>query len=92
MAPCLRAGLSPLEPTQQGGVRQLGVLKPWSPSLSYGLVARLDAAWRPVASFHSRANGHRHGITACQPFDGRIYFTAKGDNVVAAFADRESSP
>jgi hypothetical protein len=29
VAPSLRSGRSPLEPTQQGGVKQLGVLKPW---------------------------------------------------------------
>jgi hypothetical protein len=92
MAPCLRSGQSPLEPTQQGGVRQLGVLKPWSPSRSYGLVARLDAAWRPVASYHSRANGRRHGVTSCQPFEGRVYFTARGDGVVASFADNGATP
>jgi hypothetical protein len=87
LAPELRAGGSPLEPTQQGGVRQLGVLKPWSPSRSYGLVARLDAAYRPVASLHSRANGRRHGVTSCLAFEGRVYFAAKGDGVVASFAD-----
>lgn len=86
IAPDLRAGQSPLEPTQQGGVRQLGVLKPWSPSRSYGLVARLDAAYRPVASLHSRANGRRHGVTSCLAFEGRVYFTAKGNGVVASFA------
>jgi hypothetical protein len=87
LAPELRAGGSPLEPTQQGGVRQLGVLKPWSPSRSYGLVARLDAAYRPIASLHSRANGRRHGVTSCVAFEGRVYFAAKGDGVVASFAD-----
>src|SRR5208282_5579803 len=86
VAPCLRSGATPLEPTQQGGVRQLGVLKPWSPSRSYGLVARLDSAYRAVASFHSRANGRRHGVTACLAFEGRIYFAAKGDGIVGAFA------
>jgi hypothetical protein len=91
MAPSLRSGQSPLEPTQQGGVRQLGVLKPWSPSRSYGLVARLDAAYRPFASFHSRANGRRHGVTACLAFQGRVYFVAKGDGVVASFADEEAT-
>jgi hypothetical protein len=88
MAPCLRSGASPLEPTQQGGVRQLGVLKPWSPSRSYGLVARLDDALRPTASFHSRANGRRHGVTSCQAYEGRVYFAAKGDGAVAWFADK----
>jgi hypothetical protein len=86
VAPCLRAGLSPLEPTQQGGVRQLGVLKPWSPNRSYGLVARLDPAYRPTASLHSRANGRRHGVTSCLTFDGSLFFCAKGDGIVASSA------
>ena len=92
VAPDLRTGQSPLEPTQQGGVRQLGVLKPWSPSRSYGLVARLDAACRPIASLHSRANGHRHGVTSCVAFEGRVFFAAKGDGVVASFADTGATP
>jgi hypothetical protein len=92
VAPCLRAGRSPLEPTQQGGVRQLGVLKPWSPNRSYGLVARLDGAYRPTTSLHSRANGRRHGVTSCLSFGGRLYFCAKGDGIVASCADGESTP
>jgi hypothetical protein len=92
IAPCLRSGRSPLEPTQQGGVKQLGVLKPWSPSRSCGLVARLDAAYRPIASFHSRANGRRHGVTSCLAFEGRVYFAAKGDGIVASFADKGATP
>jgi hypothetical protein len=86
VAPCLRAGRTPLEPTQQGGVKQLGVLKPWSPNRSYGLVARLDRAYRPIASLHSRANGRRHGVTSCLTFGGRLYFCAKGDGIVASCA------
>jgi hypothetical protein len=89
IAPCLRAGSAPQEPTQQGGVKQLGVLKPWSPTRSYGLVARLDSAYRPAASFHSRANGRRHGVTSCLPFDGRLFFSAKGDGIVAARAIKD---
>jgi len=50
------------------------------------LVARLDHAYRPNASLHSRANGRRHGVTSCLPIDGRLYFCAKGDGVVAARA------
>ena len=84
VAPTLRSGLSPQEPTQQGAVKQLGVVKPWSPSRSYGLVANLDQAYRPTASFHSRANGQRHGVTSCLAVDSRLYFCAKGDGVVAA--------
>ena len=86
IAPALRAGRTPLAPTQQGGVTQFGLLKPWSPSWSYGLVARLDAAYRPIASLHSRANGRRHGVTSCLSLDGRLYFCAKGDGVVASRA------
>src|SRR5271163_1178079 len=86
VAPCLRSGLSPLEPTQQGGVKQLGVLKPWSPNRSYGLVARLDGAYRPTLSLHSRANGRRHGVTSCLAWGERLYFTAKGDGIVASCA------
>ncbi len=84
VAPSLRAGRMPQEPTQQGGVKQLGVLKPWSPTRSCGLVARLDTACRPTASFHSRASGRRHGVTDCLERDGRLYVCAKGDCVVAA--------
>ena len=84
VAPCLRSGATPLEPTQQGGVKQLGVLKPWSPSRSYGLVARLDPAFRPIASLHSRANGRRHGVTSCLMVDKRLFFAAKGDGIVAS--------
>jgi len=86
VAPCLRSGVTPLEPVQQGGVRQLGVLKPWSPSRSYGLVARLDAAFRPIMSLHSRAQGRRHGVTSCLVADGRLFFAAKGDGIVASAA------
>ncbi len=90
VAPCLRSGASPLEPTQQGGVKQLGVMKPWSPSRSYGLIARLDGALRPKASLHSRTNGRRHGVTSCLASEGRLYFTAKGDGVVGSYAYRGS--
>jgi hypothetical protein len=84
IAPCLRAGRAPQEPTQQGGVRQLGVLKPWAPTRSYGLAVRLDRDYRPVASLHSRANGSRHGVTSCLEIGGRLFFCAKGDGVVAS--------
>jgi hypothetical protein len=92
VAPCLRSGRSPLEPTQQGGVKQLGVSKPWSPSRSYGLIARLGDAYRPMASLHSRTNGRRHGVTSCLAAQGRLYFTAKGDGIVASCAYKGATP
>jgi len=90
VAPSLRSGVSPLEPTQQGGVKQLGVMKPWAPTRSYGLIARLDAGFRPTISFHSRTNGRRHGVTSCLEREGRVYFTAKGDGIVASYLYRGS--
>jgi hypothetical protein len=92
VAPCLRSGRTPLEPTQQGGVKQLGVMKPWSPNRSYGLIARLDNSYRPAASLHSRANGRRHGVTSCLAIDGRLFFCAKGDGVVASLDRPGMSP
>jgi len=88
IAPCLRSGNSPLEPTQQGGVKQLGVMKPWAPTRSYGLIACLDNAYRPTSSLHSRTNGRRHGVTSCLASDGRLFFAAKGDGLVASCHSR----
>ena len=56
----------------------MGIHKPWSPSRSYGLVVRLDAAMQPVTSFHSRANGTRHGVTSAVETDGRVLVASKG--------------
>jgi hypothetical protein len=82
IAPSLRSGRSFLEPLQAGGVKQLGVLKPWAPSRSYGLLVRLDREFRPRASYHSRADGSRHGITSSLVTHDSVWFTAKGDGVV----------
>ena len=49
IAPALASGESFLEPIQGGARKKLNRLKPWSPSWSYGLVARCDAAMRPQA-------------------------------------------
>ena len=85
IAPTLRSGRSFLEPLQAGGVKQLGVLKPWSPSRSYGLLVRLDRDFRPRASYHSRADGSRHGVTSTLVTGDTVWFTAKGDGVVGRF-------
>ena len=82
IAPALSSGERFLEPLQCGGVKTMGVHKPWSPSRSYGLVVKLDANLRPVASFHSRANGRRHGVTSVAELNGRVYAAAKGGNAI----------
>jgi hypothetical protein len=82
IAPSLSSAVNFLEPLQCGGVRSMGIHKPWSPSRSYGLVARLDRDLQPVASFHSRANGVRHGITSAIEADGRLLASAKGGRAI----------
>lgn len=89
VAPSLASGRSFLEPLQGGAIKQLGILKPWAPSRSYGLVIRLDADFRPLYSFHSRADGTRHGITSCLDHKGRILVASKGGNVIV---DMEVAP
>ena len=82
IAPALSSGVQFLEPLQCGGVKTMGIHKPWSPTRSYGLLVRLDRSLRPVASFHSRANGRRHGITSAIERHGRVLVTAKGGNAI----------
>jgi hypothetical protein len=82
IAPALSSGAQFLEPLQCGGVKTMGIHKPWSPTRSYGLLVRLDGNLRPVASFHSRANGRRHGVTSALERDGHVLVTAKGGNAI----------
>ncbi len=82
IAPSLSSGASFLEPQQSGAIVTMGVRKPWAPSRSYGLAARLDAQLQPVSSLHSRANGARHGITSVIEHGGRVLAASKGGNIV----------
>jgi Strictosidine synthase len=82
IAPQLRSGVSFHEPLQGGAVKQMGILKPWAPTRSYGLVIRADHNLLPVASLHSRADGSRHGITSCLELDGSLLAASKGGNMV----------
>lgn len=87
IAPKLRSGRSFYEPLQGGGVKHLGLLKPWAPSLSTGLCVRLDAAFQPVSSLHSRADGRTHGITSVVAHGGTVFAAARGDDVVVALPE-----
>lgn len=82
VAPSLHHALDYREPLQSGAIKQLGELKPWAPSRSYGLIAGLDDGFDPIVSFHSRADGKRHGITSCVEADGRLLATSKGGNLI----------
>lgn len=92
IAPRLRTGGSFYEPLQGGGVKQLGRLKPWAPTFSAGLCIRLDAAFQPVASLHSRADGQTHGVTSVLEHDGQVFAAARGDGLVIALPAEETRP
>lgn len=78
IAPRLSAGHTFLEPMQGAHIKTMGVLKPWAPPVSYGLVIRLSAEGAPVYSLHSRTGGHNHGVVAVAELDGDLYVLAKG--------------
>jgi hypothetical protein len=82
IAPSLSSSRSFLEPLQCGGIKTMGVHKPWSPTRSYGLVVKLDASLRPVSSLHSRANGIRHGTCSAVELGGRVYVASRGGDEV----------
>ncbi|MFT4182523.1 MAG: hypothetical protein QM636_11465 [Rhizobium sp.] len=82
IAPTLISGESFLEPLQCGAVRTMGVHKPWAPSRSYGLAVRLDAGFQPVASFHSRADGTRHGVTSILDTGSATLASLKGPGLI----------
>ncbi|HBY29092.1 MAG TPA: hypothetical protein DEH75_21530, partial [Bradyrhizobium sp.] len=64
VAPRLRSGFSFKEPMQGAHIKTMGVIKPWAPPRSYGLLVHLDAEGEASDSLHSRAGGRFHGITA----------------------------
>ncbi len=73
VAPSYAGGSDCLEPMQIGGVKALGIQKPWAPPRSYGLLVHLDAQGDPTSSLHSRAGGRFHGITgACATPQGTV--------------------
>jgi hypothetical protein len=82
VAPSLSSGQSFLEPLQGGAIKQLGILKPWAPSRSYGLLIRLDPDFQPSASYHSRADGTRHGVTSSIEWQDRVLLACKGSDAV----------
>jgi hypothetical protein len=78
VVPRLRAGGSFQEPMQGAHLKTMGVVKPWAPPRSYGLVIRLAADFSPMFSFHSRVDGENHGVVATAELNGSLYVLAKG--------------
>ncbi len=78
IAPAFAGGADCLEPMQIGGVKALGIQKPWAPPRSYGLLVHLDSEGEATDSLHSRAGGRFHGITgACRAPQG-VVIAARG--------------
>jgi len=92
MAPSLTPPHSFLEPLQGGGLKQLGVMKPWAPTRSFGLVIGLDENFAPVASWHSRADGARHGVTSIVDRGGDIVAASKGGDALVALGHSGGMP
>jgi len=78
IAPALTSGNTYLEPMQGAHLKTMGVVKPWAPPRSYGLVIRLDERGLIRYSLHSRFDGKHHGIVAAVEHDGWLYLLAKG--------------
>jgi hypothetical protein len=78
VAPRLRSGLSFKEPMQGAHIKTMGVIKPWAPPRSYGLVIRLNADGQPLYSLHSRVDGINHGVVAAIEMGGDLVVIAKG--------------
>jgi sugar lactone lactonase YvrE len=82
VGPALRSGDDCHEPMQWGGLKALGIQKPWSPPRSYGLLVRINDDGDVVQSLHSRVGGRYHGITsACESAQGLV-IVSKGSGRV----------
>lgn len=84
IAPKLQSGRSFYESLQGGGVKHLGLLKPWAPTMSAGFCVKLDPAFQPRFSLQSRAGGGTHGVTSAVEHNGRIFVAARGDGVIVS--------
>ncbi|KAF0811074.1 strictosidine synthase [Alcanivorax sp. S71-1-4] len=82
VAPALESGRDFREPLQGGAIKSMGILKPWAPTRSCGLLVRLDEQWQPRFSLHSRADGHRHGVTSALEHDGRLLIASQGGHCI----------
>ncbi len=78
IAPSFSSGSDFLEPLQFGAVKMMGIMKPWAPPRSYGVVIRLDERLVPMHSLHSRADGTNHGTVRAVESGGHLYVLAKG--------------
>ncbi|MGB3867092.1 MAG: hypothetical protein WBA29_15870, partial [Xanthobacteraceae bacterium] len=78
VAPRLNSGNSFREPMQGAHLKTMGIIKPWAPPRSYGLVVRLNEDCVPRYSLHSRVDGRNHGVVAAAEVGDALYVLAKG--------------
>ncbi len=78
IAPALTSNNTFLEPMQGAHLKMMGVVKPWAPPRSYGLVIRLDDQGLIRYSLHSRFDGKHHGIVAAVESGDWLYMLCKG--------------
>jgi len=78
IAPALNSGNTFLEPMQGAQLKMMGVVKPWAPPRSYGLVIRLNEQGLVRYSLHSRFDGKHHGVVAAVECAGELFVLAKG--------------
>jgi len=93
IAPALNSGNTFLEPMQGAHLKMMGIVKPWAPPRSYGLVIRLTDAGLIRYSLHSRFDGRHHGIVAAVECGGQLYMLSQGRRRLLrlAIADAEQS-
>jgi hypothetical protein len=78
IAPALNSGNTFLEPMQGAHLKMMGIVKPWAPPRSYGLVIRLTEEGLIRYSLHSRFDGKHHGIVAAVECAGQLYLLSQG--------------
>ncbi len=78
IGPKLMWGQGFKEPMQGAALKTMGIIKPWAPTWSYGLLVVLDEEFQPIDSYHSRADGRRHGVTSVTVRGQEIIAAAKG--------------
>jgi hypothetical protein len=89
MVPRLRNDNPYTSALQLGQLRVLGVLKPWAPARSYGLVAVIDRDGRFTSSMHSRVDGTRHGVTSVIRRDDHLVIAVRGSRTVITIKETE---
>jgi hypothetical protein len=92
MAPSLASLGKFEEPLQGSGLKQMGILKPWAATRSYGLVVRCDEAMQPTFSYHSRADGTIHGVTSVCEERADLLVAAKGPGVLVRLSGAAERP